>query len=134
MYDVERKAKEENLNPAQIKELRLKESLPIINELGKYMVAQIKLVLPKSQIGKAFAYSQSRWDNLSAYLQNGNLQIDNNLIENSIRPVALGRKNYLFAGSHDAAQRAAMAYTFFANCKKHDANPFDGLSIEYSSA
>ncbi|MGL5275936.1 IS66 family transposase [Myroides sp.] len=124
LYAVERQAKEQKLAPDQIKELRLKESLPIINELGKYMFTQMKLTLPKSQIGKAFAYSQTRWDNLSAYLYNGNLQIDNNLVENAIRPVALGRKNYLFAGSHDAAQRAAMAYTFFANCKKHDVNPY----------
>lgn len=127
LYAVERKAKEQNLAPEQIKELRLKESLPIINELGKYMFAQMKLTLPKSQIGKAFAYSQTRWDNLSAYLYDGNLQIDNNLVENAIRPVALGRKNYLFAGSHHAAQRAAMIYTFFANCKKHDVNPYQWL-------
>ncbi|WP_430613164.1 IS66 family transposase [Flavobacterium sp. JP2137] len=127
LYAVERQVKEQNLTPDQIKELRLKESLPIINELGKYMFTQMKLTLPKSQIGKAFAYSQTRWDNLSAYLYNGNLQIDNNLVENAIRPVALGRKNYLFAGSHDAAQRAAMAYTFFANCKKHDVNPYQWL-------
>ncbi|MGL4584513.1 MAG: IS66 family transposase, partial [Flavobacterium sp.] len=72
LYAVERKAKEQNLTPEQIKELRLKESLPIVNELGKYMFAQIKLTLPKSQIGKAFAYSQTRWDNLSAYLYDGN--------------------------------------------------------------
>lgn len=127
LYAVERKAKELNLTPQQIKELRLNESLPIINELGKWMVAQMKLTLPKSQIGKALAYSQTRWDNLSAYLYDGNLQIDNNLVENVIRPVALGRKNYLFAGSHDAAQRAAMIYTFFANCKKHEVNPYQWL-------
>lgn len=127
LYAVERKAKEQNLTPQEIKELRLEESLPIINELGKWMVAQMKLTLPKSQIGKALAYSQTRWDNLSAYLYDGNLQIDNNLVENAIRPVALGRKNYLFAGSHDAAQRAAMMYTFFANCKKHDVDPTQWL-------
>ena len=127
LYAIERKAKEDKLDPEQIKELRLKESLPVINELGKWMFAQMKLPLPKSQIGKALAYSQTRWDNLSAYLYDGNLQIDNNLIENAIRPVSLGRKNYLFAGSHDAAQRGAMAYTFFANCKKHNVNPFEWL-------
>jgi len=127
LYAIERKAKEQNLAPDQIKELRLDESLPIINKLGKYMIAQMNLTLPQSRIGKAFAYSQKRWSNLSDYLHNGNLQIDNNLVENVIRPVAIGRKNYLFAGSHDAAQRAAMAYTFFANCKKHDINPYQWL-------
>jgi transposase len=64
---------------------------------------------------------------LSAYLRDGNLQIDNNPIENAVRPVALGRKNYLFAGSHEAAQRSAMIYSFFAICKKHEINPFRWL-------
>ena len=73
------------------------------------------------------AYAYSRWDALSAYLYDGNLQIDNNLVENAIRPVALGRKNYLFAGSREAAQRAAMIYPFFAICKKHGVNPFQWL-------
>ena len=59
----------------------------------------------------------------------GNLLIDNNLVENAIRPVALGRKNYLFAGSHEAAQRSAMIYSFFAICKKHEVNPFQLLKF-----
>ncbi len=61
---------------------------------------------------------------LRANLYDGNLQIDNNLVENAIRPLALGRKNYLFAGSHEAAKRASMIYSFFANCKKHEVNPY----------
>ncbi len=124
LYKVERKAKEEKLSPDKIKELRLKESLPVINELGKWIFDEIKDTLPKSQIGKAMAYAYLRWDMLSEYLRDGNLQIDNNLIENAIRPVALGRKNWLFAGSHEAAQRSAMIYSFFAICKKHEVNPF----------
>ncbi|KKX46494.1 transposase [Sphingobacterium sp. IITKGP-BTPF85] len=101
LYAVERKAKQENLSAEQIKEIRLSESLPIINELGKWIFEEIKNTLPKSQIGKAMAYAYARWDALSAYLNDGNLLIDNNLVENAIRPVALGRKNYLFAGSHE---------------------------------
>ncbi len=127
LYKVERKAREEKLSPDQVKELRLKESLPVINELGKWIFQEIKNVLPKSQIGKAMAYAYARWDMLSEYLRDGNLQIDNNLIENAIRPVALGRKNWLFAGSHEAAQRSAMIYSFFAICKKHEVNPFQWL-------
>src|SRR5690606_41715710 len=64
---------------------------------------------------------------LSAYLYDGVLEIDNNLIENAIRKLALGRKNYLFAGSHDAAQRAAVMYSFFAICKKHGVDPYQWL-------
>ncbi|WP_079718593.1 IS66 family transposase [Parapedobacter luteus] len=127
LYAVERRAREEKLAAEQIKELRLTESLPVINELGKWIFEEIKSTLPKSQIGKAMAYAYARWDGLSAYLYDGNLQIDNNLCENALRGVALGRKNYLFAGSHEAAQRAAMIYSFFAICKKHEVNPFQWL-------
>lgn len=127
LYAIERKAKQDNLSPEKIKELRLEESLPIINEMGKWIFEEIKNTLPKSQIGKAMGYAYPRWDALSAYLYDGNLLIDNNLVENAIRPVALGRKNYLFAGSHEAAQRAAMIYSFFAICKKHEVNPFQWL-------
>ena len=127
LYKVERKAKEEQLSADRIKELRLEEALPVINEMGKWIFQEIKNTLPKSQIGKAMAYAYARWDMLSTYLHDGNLQIDNNLIENAIRPVALGRKNWLFAGSHEAAQRSAMIYSFFAICKKHEVNPFQWL-------
>lgn len=64
---------------------------------------------------------------LSVYLYDGELEIDNNLVENALRPLTLGRKNYLFAGTHEAAQRAAMIYSFFAICKKHEVNPYQWL-------
>ncbi len=127
LYAVERKAKEEQLNAHQLKQLRLDESLPVINELGKWVLAEVKNTLPKTQIGKALRYAMARWDKLSEYLQDGSLHIDNNAIENAIRPIALGRKNYLFAGTHDAAARAGMIYSFFAICKKHEVNPFQWL-------
>lgn len=105
LYAVETLARDKKMEASQRKELRLEKSLPIINEFGKWMVEELKNhhILPKSQIGKAFRYSLDRWDQLSAYLHDGILEIDNNLVENAIRPVALGRKNYLFAGSHKAA-------------------------------
>jgi len=127
LYVVERKAKEKLLEADQIKLLRLEESLPVLNELGKWIFAEVKNTLPKSQIGKAIRYAMERWDKLSVYLKDGSLHIDNNAIENAIRPIALGRKNYLFAGSHDAATRAGMLYSFFAICKKHDVNPYQWL-------
>lgn len=127
LYAVERKAKEAGLSPEDIKALRLNDSLPVINELGKWIAGEIKHTLPKSRIGKAMAYSLDRWDQLSAYLYDGILEIDNNPVENAIRPVALGRKNYLFAGSHEAAQRAAMVYSLLATCKKQGINPFEWL-------
>lgn len=129
LYAVETLARDKKMEASQRKELRLEKSLPIINEFGKWMVEELKNhhILPKSQIGKAFRYSLDRWDQLSAYLHDGILEIDNNLVENAIRPVALGRKNYLFAGSHKAAERAAGIYSFFAICKKHEVNPYQWL-------
>ncbi len=73
----------------------------------------------------AFGYTMGRWDRLVRYLQDGRYEIDNNMIENSIRPVALGRKNYLFAGSHEAAKCAAMIYSFLGTCKINQINPSD---------
>lgn len=128
LYAIESKATELQLNAEQRKELRLAESLPIINEMGKWIAAENKLVLPKSAIGKAFYYAIERWEEMSNYLLDGNLLIDNNLIENQIRPIALGRKNYLFAGSHEAAQRAAIIYTFMAQCKLAKVNPNEWLA------
>lgn len=129
LYAVEREAKEKNLEPEDIKKLRLDRSLPVINLMSEWMKRQLgdRKVLPGSAIGKALRYSAERWDELSNYLHDGNLCIDNNPVENAIRPVALGRKNYLFAGSHQAAQRAAMVYSFFAICKKHEVNPYEWL-------
>ncbi len=124
LYAIERKAREENLSMEQRHALRLDEALPILNELGKYIAQHNKHLLPKSAIGKAFNYAIERWDNLLNYLHDGSLEIDNNLVENAIRPNALGRKNYLFAGSHHGAHRAAMFYSFFGTCKAHGINPY----------
>ncbi|PKR81288.1 hypothetical protein CW751_05565 [Brumimicrobium salinarum] len=104
-------------------EVRLEEALPIINNLGKWMHRERNMVLPKSLIGKAIEYCTRLWSSLLTYLENGNYHINNNAIENKIRPVAIGRKNYLFAGSHNGAKRTAMFYTFFANCKLNGVNP-----------
>ena len=127
LYTIERKAREENLSHKQRHELRLEKALPICSELGKWIATEYQNTLPKSALGKAMAYCLARWDNLIGYLHDGALEIDNNLIENAIRPVALGRKNYLFAGSHRAAQNAAMIYSFFATCKKHNVEPYAWL-------
>ena len=84
-------------------------------------------VLPSSAIGKAIAYSLTRWDKLSLYATTDFLNIDNNAVENSIRPVAVGRKNYLFAGSHAAAGRSAIFYSLLATCKNYQVNPVDWM-------
>lgn len=127
LYALERKAKENSLTAKQLTELRLKKALPILEVLHGWMKDQYNQVTPKSSIGKALAYSLKFWGRLVRYAENGTWHIDNNPIENSIRPVALGRKNYLFAGSHNGAQWAAMMYTFLGTCKLNVVNPYEWL-------
>jgi hypothetical protein len=120
---VEEKARALNLTAEQRLELRLKESKPTFDVLGQWLHAEYEQVTPASAIGKAIQYALNRWKNMGLFLANGNIEIDNNLVENIIRPAAIGRKNYLFAGSHQSAQRTAMFYTFFAACKHHNIDP-----------
>jgi hypothetical protein len=87
------------------------------------MKQQYIQVPPKSAIAKALGYCIGRWQELKVYTTDGKLNIDNNPVENSIRPVAVGRKNYLFAGSHEAAKRSAMLYSLLGTCKLHCINP-----------
>jgi len=127
LYAIERQAADQQLNHEQVLQLRQQEAVPILEALGKWMQQTYIEVLPKSAIGKALAYSIERWKQLIIYTTNGKLNIDNNPVENAIRPVAIGRKNYLFAGSHEAAQRSAMLYSLMGTCKLHDINPFSWL-------
>jgi transposase len=127
LYMTEREASEKGLSFDQRKELRAEQSLPVLKELEKWMKEQLPDVLPKSSIGQAIAYTLGLWNRLTRYIDNGQVEIDNNLIENSIRPVALGRKNYLFAGSHEAAQQAAMIYSFLGTCKINSIEPYGWL-------
>jgi transposase len=128
LYAIEALAREAQMTPEQRHELRLDKSLPVINEIGQYIYRERGNVLPQSPIGKAFDYCANHWTSLQNYLLNGILEIDSNLVENAIRPLALGRKNYLFAGSHDAAKDIAMFYSFFATCTRHDIDPQSWLT------
>jgi len=110
------------------KKLRQEIVLPRLNALYAWMTEQYPQVTPKSPIGKALHYSMKRWKELCVFCSDGRLEIDNNKIENEIRPIAVGRKNYLFAGSHDAAKRIAMIYTLLACCKVNQVDPIAWLT------
>lgn len=129
LYEIERISKEASLNFEERKAVRSMKAAPILKGLGLWMQQQYMQVFPKSAIGKALAYSMERWHKLSLYITDGRLNIDNNPVENSIRPVALGRKNYLFAGSHEAAKRSGMLYSLLGTCKMHDIEPYAWLKI-----
>ena len=128
LYDIERQARENNLEAEVIKALRQERSKPILDQMEAWLKEQIIVVPPKSAIGMAMAYTLHLWPRLIGYINDGRFHIDNNLIENSIRPVALGRKNYLFAGSHEAAKQAAVIYSILATCKLHGVEPFSYLT------
>lgn len=125
IYDHERKTAD--YTPEKRKAYREEHLLPLFQTFKDWLDEQCVYVTPKSAIGQAFTYAQNQWSTLVPLFQDGRLLIDNNPIENKIRPLALGRKNYLFAGSHEAAQRAAMMYSFMATCKEHQINPFEWL-------
>lgn len=133
LYETERTARTNNYTPAQRLELRQRESVPVLESIKQWLAKNVTLVLPQSAIGKAITYSLARWDKLSVYATDGKLEIDNNWVENNIRPIALGRKNYLFAGSHDAAQRAAIIYSLLITCKLKNVNPFNWLKQTLST-
>jgi hypothetical protein len=123
LYAVEREAREQNLSPDERLARRLEFSRPIFDELRHFLEAERPKTLPKTAIGTAIAYFLNRREKLERFLLDGRLEIDNNLVENAIRPVALGRKNYLFAGNHAAAQRIAVLYSLMACCKLNEINP-----------
>jgi transposase len=108
--------------------VRQQESMPILQRMKQWMEQEYAaLQVKKSAIAQAMIYFLSRWEKWCVYTRDGRLNIDNNPIENAIRPVALGRKNYLFSGSHEASERAAMIYSLLATCKLYDINPYHWL-------
>lgn len=129
LYAIERQLREEKADWDKRLEVRSLLAVPILNELEKWLKEEKQKVLPRSAIGKAIHYSASRWKKICRYASHGGLEIDNNLIENQIRPLALGRKNYLFAGSHTSARYIAIFYSLLCSCKQNNVNPYDYLEL-----
>ena len=133
LYAVEKHCVENKYTADEIKNYRQGHAVPLLATLHQILQTQLLSSLPKSPLGMALQYTLARWDKLNVYTRDGNLRIDNNLVENSIRPVAIGRKNYLFAGNHEAAQRSAMLYSLFATCKLHNVNPIQWLTYVFEN-
>lgn len=128
LYGREARAREEAMGASQRKDLRQQEAVPLVQELEAWLADHLHRVAPKSPIGQAISYTINLWPRLKLYAEHGKLEIDNNLIENQVRPLALGRKNYLFAGSHKAAQRAAIIYSLLGTCKLNGVEPLQWLT------
>lgn len=123
IYKVESDANKAGLNADERKGQRLKISYPTIRLFETWMKETYLKVLPNSKMGDAIEYTYSLLPRLSRYVNDGRINIDNNLIENAIRPLALGRKNYLFCGNDASAYRAAIVYSLISTCKAVDVDP-----------
>ena len=128
LYEIERVAREKNYTPEMRFNLRLQNSLPVLNDMEAWMKLNCERFNKKSPTNTALGYTLERWENLKVYLQDGRLEIDNNLVENSIRPCALGKKNFMFAGSHEAAKNIAMLYSFTGTCRMQNKDPLPWLA------
>jgi len=121
-------ADDQNLNFEQRAELRSRLAYPIMVAFEKWIVSQVPKAIPNGRMYKALTYTYALFQRLTRYHLDGRYRIDNNLIENDIRPLALGRKNYLFCGNHDAAENAAIMYSLLGCCKAANVNPREWLT------
>ena len=121
LYAIESHGKEMTSDARQA--LRLRESVPRLAELHRFLMDQCIKAAPGGAWAKALDYSLKRWDALARYAQTGNLPIDNNPVEQTIRPVAIGKKNWLFAGSERAGKRAAVIQSLIGTAKLNGVDP-----------
>jgi len=124
-YEVEQYARDNNLTPEARLALRIEKVVPSMIVLKKWMDEELTKsdVVPKSPIGIALSYAINQWEYFNAYMTDGRIELSNILVENQIRPVAIGRKNYMFAGSEDAATWLAIIYSLIATAKMHGHKP-----------
>lgn len=123
LYAIEREAEERNLSYDEIKQLREEKSYPILKDFEKWLLENYPAVLPKSIIGKAISYTYNIYPRLVRYVLDGRYNIDNNGAENGVRSLALGRKNFMFCGNNEAAERTAIIYSLLGTCKLAGVNP-----------
>jgi transposase len=125
LYQVERAGTD--LDADARRALRRDQAVPLLARIDTVRQALARTVLPKSPLGDAVRYLTNQWAALQRYVEDGRLAIDNNRAENQLRVVAVGRKNWLFAGSLEGARRAALLYSLVQSCKLVDVPPFDDL-------
>lgn len=128
LYGVETMADDQGLDYHQRAELRSRLAYPILCAFEKWIVNYYPKTIPQGRMYKALTYTYALFQRLSRYHLDGRYQIDNNLVENAIRPLALGRKNYLFCGNHDAAENAAIMYSLLGCCRACNVNPGQWLT------
>jgi transposase len=124
IYKIEKQARVDKLNPDQIKALRQEHTRPIMDKIKAILDERVLTTPPKSLLGKAITYALGQWSRVEVFLKDGRLRPDNNLAENAIRPFAVGRKNWLFAGSPAGAHASATIYSLIETAKANGLNPY----------
>jgi transposase len=129
LYHIEAQLRQQRAGPAQRGRVRACQSLPIYRRLGKALltIRTKRTILPQSTLGKAIDYALGQWSKLEHCFKDGRVEIDNNLIENGIRPTKLGAKNWLFMGSETAGQTNAIWYTLIESCRRRKIDPWKYL-------
>ena len=122
LYRVERNARD--LDPAHRHQLRQDQARPVLDQLQAWLTKTLPRVAPKTKLGKALHYLQAQWPALVRYLDDGRYPIDNNAIENAIRPFAIGRKNWMFSKSPAGAVASANLYSLIETAKGHSIEPY----------
>lgn len=123
LYEIEAQLRQSQAPPEWRRSFRLAHSRPIVGELKATIIEKRSSHLPRSLMGEALDYALAQWERFEAYLWDGRLEIDNNLVENAIRPTKLGLKNHLFIGGAEAGAASALLYTLVANCKAVGIDP-----------
>lgn len=126
LYRIESRLRDSKAGPALRQAVRASQSKPIVARIDKACarLLQSKRFLPKSAMAQALEYTQAQMPGLRVYLDDGKIEIDNNLVENAIRPTALGKKNWLFIGEAGAGDRSAIIYTVIESCRRRRLDPY----------
>jgi transposase len=127
LYHIEAELRGIGAGPALREAVRSSQSMPILRRIEKVLRLKLAAHRPTSQMGRAIGYTLPLWKQLLVYVRDGRIEIDNNLVENAIRPTAVGKKNYLFFGHPEAGERSAIIYTLLENCKRERINPQEYL-------
>ncbi len=125
LYEADRVAS--RAPPIRRTEERRRLAEPVLVGFKAWLDAEALVVLPKAPIADAIGYTRNQWGALTRFLEDARLKLDNNAAERQLRRVAVGRKNWLFAGSDEGAERACVLYSLVASCKLHDVNPWEYL-------
>jgi transposase len=124
LYRIEKKLRDSKADAVQRVKVRKEKAESILDELEIFFRELKEIALPQSELGKAVSYALNQWPSIKRYIEVGEAEIDNNSCENSIRGVAVGRKNWLFCGSESGGKRAAILYSLIESCKRIDVEPF----------